>query len=237
MIRFSCWDSLRWSKTRQCGAWPFERSLTRPTFLISWIVENNAASWTGTGSEQLRGFTITIITAHSPGPAWPAHTMSEYGPQSRRQVHQNSGSRMFLSRVKTLSAAARESYWQNSRGNFGEIDIQSSAIWKCACQSADGLSATQNGQGLQRVSAPCWNQTLTGSCLDHELLCSYRSIVKNGLWLAISRRNLATLSRFFESKIFISDCSSQISRQEKTHRILDCKPSDRYIFVILSCCT
>ena len=90
------------------------------------------------------GSTIAVITSTR-----PAH-VAESGPLALLQVLQNSGSLMFMLRVKTLSA--RDRHWRNSR----EKIVESTAIQKHACHSTDGLSATENGRGAAEGFGTQW---------------------------------------------------------------------------------
>ena len=98
-------------------------------------------------------YIIEYNHAHTPGPAWPAHA-AESGPRARLQVLQNSGSRMFMFRVKTLSA--RDRHWRNPR----KKNYRERSNIKSACVSAlTGSVPRKTATGLQRVSAPCGNRT------------------------------------------------------------------------------
>ena len=81
----------------------------------------------------------------------PAH-VAESGPLAWLQVLQNSGSRMFMLSVKTLSA--RDRHWLNPRKrNYrerGNIKAHVSVHWRAQCHA--------KWQGWQRVSAASENQ-------------------------------------------------------------------------------
>ena len=66
--------------------------------VFSTIQEKNSQAFSGT---LLRGYAISVITAHALGQhMWSASP----GLQARLKVLQNSGSQVFMLRVKTLSA-------------------------------------------------------------------------------------------------------------------------------------
>ena len=107
--------------------------------------------------------------------------MAESGPRAGLQ---NSGSRMFMLRVKTLSV--RDCNWRNPRKkNYRECsNIKSECVTALTGSVPRKMAAT-----LQKDSAPCGNQThvarLSTTSLNHSTIGSYRSLEKNGIWLFI----------------------------------------------------
>ena len=151
----------------------------------------------------LRGSTIAIIT-----PMRQASTCGWVWTLARLQVLQNSGSRIFMLRVKNLSA--RDRHWRNPR----KTKSQRAQQYKSARVSVlMGSVPRKMAKGLQGVSSPGspWgNRTqvarLTASRLNHWAICSYQLAKKNGSWLVVSR-NLELL-------FCVQDCHSRIAQAE-----------------------
>ena len=119
-------------------------------------------------------YIIEYNHAHTPGPAWPAHA-AESGPRARLQVLQNSGSRMFMFRVKTLSA--RDRHWRNPKKKKAQ------QYKKRVCQCTDGLSATQNGHGAAEGFS-----TVRESNPSRPTLCN-SSLILSHWFMSFCRKN------------------------------------------------
>ena len=120
-------------------------------------------------------------------------------PLAQLQVLQNSGSRMFMLRVKTLSVRDRQ--WQDPRKReCSNIKASVSVHWQAQCQ--------QNGQGQQRVSESYWDQThvgrLTTTRLNDWAIGSYQFLEENSIWLVTTSN--------FQSMFCLQDCWSRIAQ-------------------------
>ena len=96
--------------------------------------------------KRLWGSTSALVTAHTPG----QHMCPSPGSRPDPQV----GSRMFLLRVKTLSAQDR--HWRNARENYRErckIKSRVSVHWLVQCH-AKWLGAAESFSTLQELN-PC----------------------------------------------------------------------------------
>ena len=121
--------------TKQSGAWALEKSLTRPSFFLYFReIRKKGSHWPG-GQSAPRLYNRCNLCPCAGPHMWASAAVA------RVQVLQNSGSWMVVLRFTTLSA--RDSQWRNLR----KKNYRERSNIKSACQSTDGLSATQNGRG------------------------------------------------------------------------------------------
>ena len=141
--------------------------------------------------------------------------MAESGPRAGLQVLQNSGSRMFMLRVKTLSV--RDRHWRNPRKkNYRErSNIKSARV-----SARTGSVPRKMAVTWQKKLAPCWNRThatkLSTTSLNHQAIGSYQLPENNGIWIVILFELFCIA--FLDAELSISDSSGWISRLGKRYQ-------------------
>ena len=133
-------------------------------------------------------------------------------------LSQGPGPNSKCSKTVEVRLSARDHHWRNPRKKIIERAAQ--------CHAKEGRPGRL---GLQRISAPNWNQTqvigLSATCLYHSAIDSCQSTEKNSIFLFILLEVFHNLQLLF----CLQDCRSWIAQveyqgQARNTRILERKP-------------